>query len=149
MTIREQITAEALTWERCPYHDGMGVKGLGVDCAYFPLRVYTAVGLIHAPDPKWYSPMEWCSRGSTTYIDELQSKTSAREIEEKNVKPGDLVLWRVPRGTKGSWTHGGIVIRWPEYVLHPLKEFGVTASNANTDGFLIHRPRRFFTFVEE
>lgn len=53
MTIADKIVAEALTWLRTPYHHCAGVKGAGVDCIHFPLRVFQAVGLV---DPEFTIP---------------------------------------------------------------------------------------------
>ena len=43
--IRNRIVAEALTWIGTPFHDCAGIRGVGVDCAYFPIRVINALGM--------------------------------------------------------------------------------------------------------
>ena len=73
MTIREQIVQEAITWIKTPYVDGQGLKHCGCDCAYFPLRVYQAVGLIPKEfKPPRYSPQAW-----------LNSPTQSGQAETK------------------------------------------------------------------
>lgn len=150
MATREQIVAEAKSWERTPYRDGTGIKGVGADCAYLALRVFQNVGLISpdVQDPDWYSPQEWMHKESTTYINFIEKYCPVKEVGESEVGPGDFVLYRVPRGPDGSWTHGGIVVKWPEYVIHPTHQIGVHGSHGK-QGWLGHRAYRFFTLVKE
>lgn len=158
MTIREAIVKEARSWARTPYHDHAGIKHVGVDCAYFPLRVYQSVGKIPANfEVPYYSPQQWLNSPSqkdkfhlkfedTTFLD-IVLRFAKREITEAEVKPGDFVIYKVA----ASWTHGGIVVEWPNYVLHPIKGLGVIGSHGSKEGFLLNRPRRFFSVfsVEE
>lgn len=44
--IRNEIVQEALSWEGTPYHHQAGLKGVGVDCAYFIGHVAKNIGLI-------------------------------------------------------------------------------------------------------
>ena len=152
MTTRQQIVAEALSWRGTPYHDHAGVKYCGVDCAFFPLRVFQAVDRI----PKdfvvpYYSPQQWLNSPSQkdkfnlkfedkTFLN-IVLKFARQEITEDEVKPGDFVIYKVA----ASWTHGGIVVHWPEYILHPIKGLGVVGSHGTNEGFLLNRPRRFFS----
>jgi cell wall-associated NlpC family hydrolase len=70
--LRDAIVAEANSWIGTPYHDYAGVKRTaktkgGVDCAFFPLRVMQAVGLVDPKyKPKWYSPQQWINSPSQT-----------------------------------------------------------------------------------
>jgi cell wall-associated NlpC family hydrolase len=155
--IRKKIAEEALTWRKTPYHDHAGIKFVGVDCAHFPLRVFQAVDRI----PKdfvvpYYSPQQWLNSPSQKdkFHLRVEDKTflnivlqfAKREIKEEEVQPGDFVIYKVV----ASWTHGGIIIKWPEYVLHPIIGLGVVGSHGTTEGFLQGRPRRFFSvFTEE
>jgi cell wall-associated NlpC family hydrolase len=155
--LRKEITKEACSWSHTPYHDHAGIKNVGVDCAFFPLRVYQAVGCI----PKdfavpYYSPQQWLNSPSQkdklslrfedkTFLNIVLQLTK-REINESEVQPGDFVIYKVA----ASWTHGGIVIHWPEYILHPVKGRGVIGSHGIHEGFLENRPRRFFSmFTKE
>lgn len=154
MTFREEIVAEALSWRGTPYHDHAGIKKIGVDCAYLPLRIYQAVGAVPRDfEPPKYSPQQWLNSPSqtdklklkfedTTFLD-IVIKLTKREIEESEVQPGDFVIYKVA----ASWTHGGIVISWPDFVLHPVKGRGVIGSHGIKEGFLTGRSRRFFTVV--
>lgn len=154
--IRTKIVEEALSWINTPYHDHAGIKKVGVDCAYFPLRVYQAVERIPKDfDVPYYSPQQWLNSPSqkdkyhlkfedTTFLD-IVLRFAKQEIGEEQVQPGDFVIWKVA----ASWTHGGIIIKWPEYVLHPIIGLGVIGSHANNEGFLIKRPRRFFSVFDK
>ena len=151
MTVREQIVAEALTWVGTGYVDHAGIKGAGVDCAYLPIRVLQAAGIIPADfKPPVYSPQQWMVRKAgkvledTTYLDTLK-KFAKREIFDRaEIKPGDLALYQMHT----SWTHGAIVLSWPKALLHPIKGRGVIGSQAD-EGMLRGRPVRFFSFVED
>jgi cell wall-associated NlpC family hydrolase len=153
---RERIVQEALSWRGTPYRDHAGMKGVGVDCAFLLLRVYQNVGLVPSSftPPKYY-PQQWfnspCQKDrlklkfeDRTFLEIVQQLTK-REISETEVGPGDLVLWRLA----ASWTHGGIIIRWPEYVVHAVTSLrrlgGVCGSHGTEEGFIKGRPRRFFS----
>lgn len=153
---RELIVKEALTWCRTPYHDHSGIKGVGVDCAYLPLKVYQAVGKIPLDFvvPK-YSPQQWLNSKSQkdkyhlkfedkTFLD-IVLRFAKREITEQEVRPGDFVIYKIA----ASWTHGGIVISWPDYVLHPVIGRGVIGSHGLKEGFLLRREHRFFTVLDK
>ena len=154
MTLREQIVQEALSWVGTPYCDHAALKGAGCDCAGFPCEVYRTCGFI----PKDfvippYSPQQWLNSRSQT--DKLKLKFEDRtflnvvlkyshhEVSEAEVQPGDLMMVLVA----ASWTHGGIIVDWPNMILHPVKGFGVIGSNA-TEGFWGKRPKRFFSMLE-
>lgn len=149
--VRLKIIREALSWLNTPYHDHAGCKGFGVDCAYFPLRVYSAAGLIPTDfEPPKYSPQQWLNSKvqkdklhlkfeDRTFLD-IVLKFAKREIDVSEIKPGDFVIYKVA----ASWTHGGIIINWPDFILHPLKERGVIGSHGLNEGFLKNRPHRFF-----
>jgi cell wall-associated NlpC family hydrolase len=153
--LRASICAEAESWIPTPYHDHAGVKGVGCDCAFYPCAVYKAVGLIskELKLPR-YSPQQWLNNKSqrdkqhlrfedTTYLDIVLSLF--REIPLAEVLPGDLMLTKVV----ASWSHGAIIIRYPERVLHSVKGFGVVASHATQEGFWQREPKRFFTIVRK
>ena len=156
MTIRDRIVAEAMTWKDTPYVDHAGLKGCGVDCAFFPLRVCQAVGRMPLDFVvPAYSPQAWLNSPNqvdknrlkfedTTFID-IVLRFAHREITEAEVLPGDFVIYKVA----ASWAHGGIIIRWPDFVLHPVAGRGVIGSHGTKEGFLARRPHRFFTVVDK
>lgn len=167
--IQNRIVEEAWSWNGTPYHDHAGIKKIGVDCAYFPLRVYQSVGLIPRDfKPPKYSPQKWLNSPQqtdklklkiedTTFLEivlqfaryELRSKETPNppqiRVIDSEPQPGDFVIYKVA----ASWTHGGIIIDWPETVLHPIVDRGVIGSHGTKEGFLLWRPHRFFRVIEE
>lgn len=146
--------AEALSWLPTPYVDHSMLKHKGCDCAGFPCAVGQAVGLVPKEFvlPK-YSPQQWMNAPSqtdrkkirivdTTYVDVVR-RFAKREITEAEVLPGDIVLFLVCQ----SWTHGGIVINWPDTVIHPVVGLGLIQSHGTKEGFWRRRPRLFFSLV--
>ena len=140
---RDAIVTEAKTWLRTPYRDHCGIKGVGVDCAYFPFRVWQAVGIIPPEyEPPPYLPQQWMNKEEDpTYMNELTKFAS--EIPVTKIGPGDLVIFKLA----ASWTHGGIVVEWPHFIVHPLVSIGVTGSHID-EGFLWRRAKRYFTVVK-
>jgi NlpC/P60 family putative phage cell wall peptidase len=108
--VREAVIAEALSWLRTPYHHRGSIKGVGVDCAQFPLAVYAACGLVERFDPGDYPPDWHLHRSDERYLNVVRAR--AREIEIAEVLPGDFVVFRVGR----CFAHGAIVIDWPRII---------------------------------
>ena len=135
---RDRLIAEALTWIGTPYHDHGAVKGAGADCALMPLAVYRAVLSLPAIDPPKYV-MQWhLHRGEELYLNYVLA-LGGKEVRKP--ERADFVLWQVGR----VFSHGAIVLEWPR-VIHAVNPFGVVISDASTDGRLMRKERRFFTF---
>jgi cell wall-associated NlpC family hydrolase len=154
---RAAIVRETTSWVGTRYHDHAGIKHVGVDCAYLPLRVYQAVGRIPSDfQVPYYSPQQWLNSPSQkdkfhlrfedkTYLN-IVLRFAKQELKENQVQSGDFVLYKVA----ASWTHGAIIIHWPEYILHPIIGRGVIGSHGTREGFLVGRPRRYFSvFTKE
>jgi NlpC/P60 family putative phage cell wall peptidase len=103
------IVAEAESWLSTPYHHAACVKGVGVDCAMLPVRVFGDLGLLPPIDPRPY-PHDWMlHRDDERYLGWVE-----RYADPVNTPaPGDLVLFRVGR----CLAHGGIVIG-PDLMIH-------------------------------
>jgi cell wall-associated NlpC family hydrolase len=134
---REQVVAEAMTWLRTPYHHRGALKGIGVDCAQFPLRVYASCGLIEPFEPGDYATDWHLHRSEERYLNLVTMR--AREIDPADVQPGDFVLFRVGR----CFSHGAIVVSWPR-IIHAVIDLCVTLDEA-TNGKLAGRPIKAFT----
>jgi cell wall-associated NlpC family hydrolase len=140
---RKRVVEIALTWVDTPFHDGdacKGIKGVGVDCAYLPGRVGEEAGLFQNFELEPYSPQMMLHSSEERYVTTILKY--AHEITEAEVQPGDVVIYKVGR----SFSHGGIVIRWPDFILHPVRDRGVIGSHGTEEGFLRRRQRRFFSF---
>lgn len=156
LLLRQEITNEARDWLNTPYHDHAGVKYVGVDCFFLPCKIYQAVGIIPADfKPPYYSPQQWLNspaqvdkmhlRVVDTTALEIVQRFCVREILEREALPGDLVIYKIV----SSWTHGAIVINWPDHIIHAVKGLGVIGSHGTKEGMVKNLQRRFFTFVND
>lgn len=135
---RDDVVAEALSWEGTPYHARARIKGVGVDCAMLPAAVYEAVGLIPRVDPA-YSPQWMLHRDEERFLSFVLPY--AREIERSAVGPGDFAIWKFGR----CFSHGAIVIEPPEVIHAVIAGGGVVRGNMDRDEDLRSRQVRFFT----
>jgi cell wall-associated NlpC family hydrolase len=137
---RAHLIEVAQRWRGTPYHDRSDKRGIGCDCAGLPKGACVEAGLIEDFKLPYWDPQQWLRRDyeDTQYLNVLLR--FCFEIREQDVMPADFVLYRVAN----SYTHGGIIIKWPEYVLHSIKDRGVIGSHGTNEGFLRGRKRRFF-----
>lgn len=137
---RDAVIAEALTWEKTPYHEHASVKGVGADCAQFPAAVYHACGLIPKQNPI-YDDQWHLHRDEELYLKWVQPL--AREIPLDRTKGGDFIIWKWGR----TYSHGGILLT-PEIVIHAQKPVGITKAKWREDSYLgdpIWHPAKAFT----
>lgn len=138
MTTRADVVAEALTWERTPYHPRARIKGVGVDCAQLPVAVFSALGLMPDIDPE-YTPDWMLHRDEDVFLNLVRKY--AREIDRNELGPGDFAIWKFGR----TYSHGAIVID-PPLVLHATISAGaVVRGDMDRDEELQSRPVKFFT----
>ena len=135
---RAAVVREAKAWLGTPYAHRQQLKGLGVDCAQFPLAVYTAAGVIGAIDVGAYSPQWHLHRSRELYIEWVSR--FAREIAPEQARGGDFAVWRYGR----TFSHGAIVLE-PPRVIHALRGVGVTLDDWDADEALRTRPMRVFS----
>ena len=159
MLDREGVCAIARSWIGTPYHHMGRVKGVGVDCAMFPLEVYREAGLIGDIEVPYY-PADWMMHRSEEiflgivqrYATEVTAPptTPTPAAAEGapagdpgtaggSVLPGDFVIYRFGR----CFAHGAIVVDWPT-IIHALTGKGVVLSDGEREGFLVGRAKRFF-----
>ncbi|HKT90179.1 MAG TPA: NlpC/P60 family protein [Candidatus Sulfotelmatobacter sp.] len=138
---RAEVVKTAKSWLGTPYHHMGRIKGVGVDCAMFPLEVYREAGLIGDISVPYY-PQDWMlHRSEEIYLRIVQQH--ARETEPAAVAAGDFVLYHFGR----CWSHGAIVLEWP-LIIHAVMQHGVILSDGEKDGMLVGRRRRFFSVYE-
>ena len=135
---REAVLAEARTWLRTPWRHMGDLRGVGVDCVMLLARVYGAVGAMPAGiDPRPY-PIDWhLHRDEERYATGMADYCD--EISESDLLPADIVLYRVGR----CYSHAGIVMQWPQQIIHAYRGEGVVISSG-IGGQLGGRPRRYF-----
>lgn len=138
---RASIEAAARSWLGTPYHHCARVKSVGVDCANLLIAVYSEAGLIEAFDPGYYSPQFFMYRKEERFLGWVLK--FAHEIDETQVKPGDIVLYRLGH----VYAHGAIVVSpgWPK-IIHALARCCVLEANG-LDGIFgsVRRKPRFFS----
>lgn len=135
--VRQRVVQEALAWLGTPYRHCADVKGQGVDCAMFLVRVYRAVGLIPDIDPRPYSPEWHLHRSEEKYLGWLDQYADCAP-DSTAPQPGDVCVWRFGR----TFSHGGIVVPGDEFV-HALMGVGVIQSSLNNSEWA-QRPRRCY-----
>ncbi len=136
---RDRVVVEALSWMWTPFHHAARVKGEkgGVDCATFLAEVYERAG-IFVSEVREYPPDWHLHRNEEWYMNEVLRNNV--EIPGPPL-PGDIVLFRVG----GVYSHGAIVLDWPE-VIHawPTNRL-VAKANATMETLMVGWDRKFFS----
>jgi cell wall-associated NlpC family hydrolase len=103
----------------------------------FPLAVYQACGVLPLNyQPPEYSVQWHLHRSEELYLNEIQRFVN--EIDGPP-QPADFVVFRFGR----TYSHGAIVVEWP-IVIHSYIPHGVLLSDAERDGELLGRERKYF-----
>lgn len=108
--------AEALTWLGTPWHHEGDVKGAGVDCAMLLVRVFSAVGLVPAIDPRPYPIDHMLHSPDERFLGWLQ-RYAAEVVNVATPKAGDVIIYKVGR----CYSHAAIVTEWP-CVVHAFRD---------------------------
>lgn len=138
-TVREQITAEALTWRGTPYHHHARIKGVGVDCAQVLLAVYVdALGLAPPLDIGAYSTQWHFHRCEEVYLDWLD-QAGAHQVQTPAA--GDIAMFRFGR----TFSHSAICVGEGLW-LHAYSDAGVIVSRL-TEAPLEGRPVQFWSLI--
>jgi cell wall-associated NlpC family hydrolase len=133
---RLSVIEEAETWLNTPFICEARVKGAGADCAQFLAGVYINAGIIE-PFKVPHYPAQWHLHSSEErYLRELVHY--AHEIPAPAL-PGDIAVFHVKR----AYAHAGIIVEWPQRILHCLNRGGVQWGDASRDAFLIMEQREF------
>lgn len=139
---RSLVVDEARTWVGTPWHHMGDVKGVGVDCAMLPVRVYTDTGLIpDLIDPRPY-PRDWAlHRSEELYLTNVERMS--REIAEHQAGPGDLVVWRWGR----TFSHGGIIVDWRKKIcIQALAKERLVIEGPPPGYLTAGRPIKFYSY---
>ena len=118
----DAIIAEAMSWERTPFHHKAMIKSVGVDCAHVLLGVYSAVGLVPVFSVDDYPPDWHLHQGEERFLEVI--KQYADEVDDP--QHGDVVMFKFGR----CCSHGAIVIEWPR-IIHAYYGQGVVQADAN------------------
>ncbi len=135
---RQQLIDEARTWLNTPWHHEGKIKGAGVDCGQILIEIYVNCGLIERPTVASY-PRDWAlHKKEERYLTIVERYCHQVDVPE----PGDIVVYKQGK----SFSHGGLVIKWPQ-IIHAHTDLGVVYAEGD-QGELVknNRPRRFYSF---
>lgn len=119
---KKAVIDEALSWRGTPFHHAGRIKGVGVDCAMFPLEVFSRVGLIPPLDNVASYPADWhLHRDEERYLWTVQGYADECPPDE-----ADFALFRFGR----CFSHGAIVLGWPR-LIHAYVKQGVIEGQAD------------------
>ena len=136
---RAAVIKEAREWATTPYHHNACLKGIGTDCAGFPLKVYQTAGLLPAEFQQPHYSSQWhLHRSEEQYVE--WALKFAREITPEELQPADFILWRWGR----TFSHGGIYLG-DDLVIHAYVDEGVQIDNIKIHCELSYRPARYFS----
>jgi cell wall-associated NlpC family hydrolase len=99
---RDDIVTEAKTWLGTPWHHAADVKGAGVDCAMFLVRVYCDLGLAPLFDPRPYAMQWYLHQGQPLFLEWLAKYAHRVEV----ALPGDVIMFNFGRHA----AHGAIIV---------------------------------------
>ena len=115
------VLTEARRWLGTPFLHQADVRGVGVDCVMFLVRVYHAAGFIPDLDPRPY-PRGWYLRDSR-YLALLAPYVVPRH---GTPEPADVALFQIGRAP----AHAAIVTAWPR-IIHAFPDDGVVEDRAD------------------
>lgn len=132
-TIRARLCQEALTWEHTPYHHGAAVKGVGADCARFPLAVAQAVGLLpRTYQAPVYSPTWHLHQRRELYYEYLEA-AGCLQVAWEDRQAGDVVLFRFAL----TASHAAILLP-DNAIIHAVIDQGVIVSELRGSWLALH-----------
>lgn len=145
MTKREVVTAEARTWIMTPFHHEARVKGPqgGVDCGMLLIEIFRNAGLGVPDSVPHYSHDFMMHRGEEWYVETIL-RFCEELTEDAEILPADVVVWKHGR----TFSHGAIVLAWPEVLHAYFPARMVTIDRVDTNPMLRERPHRFFRHRE-
>lgn len=135
---REAVWREAESWLRTPYHGHGRLKGIGVDCAQFPILVYNTVGLIPLLEPEYSD--QWHVHFDREVFVEWVLKYAREVASAEAAGLGGLGVWKFGR----AYSHGAILGPGSQ-VIHAKFLENVQLGDRLRDLDFADRPGRFFT----
>ena len=111
-TVRQKIAEECLTWIGTPYAYGHSEKGISTDCSGLVIVVFERIAEIKLP------------RNSA------QQAAFCDDLNEKDIKPGDLVFFATGKDKK-KVSHVGVMLDRNKFV-HASGSKGVILSEMTT-----------------
>jgi len=134
---RELIITEAKTWLGTPYHNQASIKGVGVDCAWLLMCVYSNVGIINKEDLGSYASDWHLHRSDENYLNFVRAR--AKQVDVPDV--GDIALFRFGRCV----SHGGIMIN-DDTLIHAVTRVGCIQTKLD-DAMLNNRLHSYWSLL--
>lgn len=138
---RDAIVREAEGWLRTPWHHNARVKGAGVDCAQLIIAAYVNAGVIADDIDTGQYSRDWMH-----HREEERFLAWVRLYLDEVAVPGrgDVAVWRFGR----CYSHGGIVVKWPQIIHAYQPERCVTYCDA-LSGKLAKKDRAVLFFTAD
>ena len=132
---RAQVVAEARKWMLTPYRHSADLRGVGVDCGMFIVRIFVDLGLTPPFDPRPYAPDWMIHRNDEKYLDFFKSRCAP--VSEPQL--GDIALFRYGR----SYSHAGVVTQTdPVAIIHASHDAGCVIEERLAQNPALTDPRR-------
>lgn len=135
---RQKVIDEAKTWVGTKYKHYSSVKGAGVDCGLFIMKVYENIGLIKFKQPSFY-PLDWAYHNPVGEVFKDIVEEYCDEITKEEVDIGDIILYKFGK----CLSHASIVIE-DNKIIHSEINIGVKISNRFTSQWF-SRERKYYT----
>jgi len=136
---RAKIIECAMSWLGTPFHDDASVKGVGVDCAQFVAAVFMEAGVCPVFEIPRYTS-QWFMHRSEEKLQDFVLQFG-HEIAEADVKPGDLVLYKIGR----AYAHAAIVVDWPNEIIHAHMPVRMVTRAMPREADVRDKPVKFFS----
>lgn len=146
---RDEVIRYARTWIGTPFRDQADTRGSGVDCCMFLVRVFVDTGVMPQFDPRPYEPRFFLHKSDENYLYGTKEHPGiasfCREIQEKDAKPGDIVIYKHGR----CFSHTGLILS-DDLIIHAWFQERKVAITERRSGLLNvdrgqPRPRKFFS----
>ena len=139
MLNRKTLVKTALTWLDTPYQHQVGLKGVGVDCAYLIGKIAEECGLIDNFVVEPYS-IEWHLHSREERMCNIVESFGAMQIPIGELKMGDILAFRYGR----VCSHLGLMLPDNRFIHAHLKSKKVLVNSLS--GEFLTRLERAYRF---
>lgn len=147
----DKLISAARSWLGTPYHHRARVKGIGADCGQLVIAAHVEAGFVADFDTGFYTTDWHLHRFEDRYIefverhlrrfdnDELSIDARLIENPAYEAPSASVVVFRVGR----TFSHGGIVTRWPFFV-HAYQPSAIVEEVSLLNTPMARRPMRVY-----
>lgn len=118
----EEIIDEATSWIGTRWVHAQAVKGAGVDCIHFPLKVYQELGVIDSKLKIPPYPRDWAIHNSESLLEKglEEAEHVTKVIDDSGIQVGDILVFKTGKTTG----HVGICVG-EDMMVHAQVRYGV------------------------